>query len=337
MDNRDDIEPQGIEAESTEARKKRLLFVVNPRSGVKKSSGTFTEAKEIMEKSGWDVELVLTEHRQHATELAAGAVGYDRIVCMGGDGTLNETINGILKNETVNELGYIPAGSTNDFAAGIGLPRKIKKSARFAASEGTYPTDVGHFKADGSENGRCFSYVASFGVFTKISYSTDQSFKNKFGRMAYIFEGIRSIAEFNKFEPFRMRIELDDGTALEQEYIFGAVTNSTSLGGLMKLDKKHVHVADGRFELLLIRAPKSFAALSRTIAELADHKYRAEDIIFGHVKSVKMISDVPLNWTLDGEYAGELKVAEISVMEGALDMVRPESVRKKPFLKKKRV
>lgn len=323
-------------ADASQARK-RALLIANPRSGVKKATDIFTDVKEMIEENGWDVELVFTERRGHATELAADAVGYDRIVCMGGDGTLNETINGIMKNDTVNELGYIPAGSTNDFAAGIGLPKKIPKSAKFASVGGTYPTDVGYFRADGNENGRCFSYVASFGVFTRISYSTDQRFKNKFGRMAYIFEGIRSIAEFNKFEPFRMRIELDDGTALEQDYIFGAVTNSTSLGGLMKLDKKHVHVDDGQFELLLIRAPKSFSALSKTVAELADHRYRSENIIFGHVKSVKMISEIPLNWTLDGEYAGELKVAEISVKEGALDLVRPEAIRKKPFFRKHQI
>lgn len=315
---------------------KKLLLIINPCSGIKKSKLIFENAEEIIKKQGWQVDVKFTEYRNHATELAANAIGYERIICMGGDGTLNETINGIMKNPNPIDLGYIPAGSTNDFASGLGLSKIIRKSSKFAATEKAYPTDIGYFHADESDIGRRFSYVASFGIFTDVSYGTEQKIKNVFGKMAYIFEGIRTVAELQSFKPFRLRIELDDGTCLEQEYIFGAVTNSTSLGGLMKLDKKHVKVDDGQFELLLIRAPQNLVTLTETVGELINHKYRSENIVFGHVKKVKMISEIPLHWTLDGEYAGKLSTADISVSEHALDLVRPNAVRDKPFMPKRR-
>ena len=316
--------------------KGRMLLIINPRSGIKKNGATFERVREIFIHSGWELDTVFTEYRGHATELAESAGEYSRVVCMGGDGTFNEVMNGVLKLPRQTELGYIPAGSTNDFAAGLGLPRKLSKSAKFASEHFTQPTDVGVFTADSGES-RHFSYVASFGLFTQISYATNQKYKNIFGHMAYVFEGIRTIGDLGKFKPFRMRIELEDGTALEQEYIFGAVTNSTSLGGLMKLDKKNVHVSDGRFELLLVRKPKNLTDLTQTVSALIHHHYRSENIIFGHVERIKMISDAPLNWTLDGEFAGEVSTADISVSAGALSLVRPEGVRKKPFVFKKRV
>lgn len=315
----------------------KLLLVINPRSGVKKPKTLFDDVVKMIDKNGWKTDLVFTEYREHATQIISQATDYRRIVCMGGDGTLNEAINGMLKNPSVNELGYIPAGSTNDFAAGLGLPRSILRSAKFSATAEALPTDIGSFKADGDTVGRHFSYVASFGVFTKVSYATDQKFKNTFGKLAYIFEGIRTVSDLHKFKPFRMRIEFEDGTAVEQDYIFGAVTNSTSLGGIMKLDKKHVHVDDGQFELLLIRTPKNLASLTETVTELLNHKYRSENIIFSHVKKIKMISELPLSWTLDGEYAGEVSCAEISVNTDSLKLVRPDGVRKKPFFKKSQI
>ena len=155
-----------------------------------------------------------------------------------------------------------------------------------------------------------------------------------FGHMAYIFEGIMSVTDLNNYKPFRLRIETAD-SIIEQEYIFGAVTNSSSLGGLVKLDKNNVHVNDGLFELILIRKPKNFMALTETVGQLVNHKYRPDRIVFSHTESVRLTSASPLDWTLDGEYAGSTCKAEINVIMSALDFVRREEVRKKPFLRKK--
>ena len=312
---------------------KRLMLIINPRSGKSKKKKVFSAIEETIRDEGWTVETYFTEYRGHATELAERAGGYDRIVCVGGDGTLNEVINGLMTLEKRPEIGYIPAGSTNDFAAGIGLPKSIGKSARLAGSDGISAIDVGAFINDKEEK-RYFSYVASFGMFTRVSYATDQRFKNMFGHMAYIFEGIMSVTDLNNYKPFRLRIETAD-SIIEQEYIFGAVTNSSSLGGLVKLDKNNVHVNDGLFELILIRKPKNFMALTETVGQLVNHKYRPDRIVFSHTESVRLTSASPLDWTLDGEYAGSTCKAEINVIMSALDFVRREEVRKKPFLRKK--
>ncbi|MBQ9116001.1 MAG: diacylglycerol kinase family lipid kinase [Clostridia bacterium] len=314
---------------------KKMLLIINPKSGVKKSAQIFDTVGEIIKDNEWELDSVFTEYRGHATELASTASGYDRIVCMGGDGTFNEVINGLLPNPQKQELGYIPAGSTNDFACGLGLPKTILKNAKFAANQSAFPTDMGLFRAEGADP-RHFSYVASFGLFTDISYSTDQKIKNIFGHMAYIFEGIRSIADLGKFKPFKMRIEIDD-IAIESEFIFGAITNSTSLGGLMKLDKNQIKISDGQFEVILIRKPESLVELTQTITELLNNRFRTENIFFGHIDKLKIIPDEPLKWTLDGEYAGTVGVAEISVLPGIVNLVRPTAVRRKPFFRKRTV
>jgi YegS/Rv2252/BmrU family lipid kinase len=312
-----------------------ILLIINPRSGKNKKEIIFEKAKQIISDAGHDLTTVYTERQGHATEIAKDCTSFDRIICMGGDGTLSEVCNGLLTipKEERPRLGYIPAGSTNDFAKGIGLPKKITKSAKIASSDLHSEIDLGSFKADDSEE-KFFTYVASFGAFTKISYSTNQNIKNKLGHFAYIFEGIKSISDLENFKPFKLRVETND-TVLEQEYIFGAITNSTSLAGLVKLDKRNVHVNDGLFELLLIRKPKNFWQLTGTVGNIISKKYRYDRIIFTHTDKLILTSEVPLDFTLDGEYAGAVKHTEINVIPNALDFIRPDEVRKKPFPKKK--
>ncbi len=314
---------------------KNILLIINPKSGKKKKENVYLRTAEILSVDN-KVTVVYTEARGHAVELAKNAKDYDRVVCMGGDGTLSEVCNGVLMlpKEERPQVGYIPSGSTNDFAQGIGLPKNIKHSARIAAGETVAPIDIGQFKADG-ENAKYFTYVASFGSFTKISYSTNQEFKNKFGHFAYIFEGIKSINDFENFKPFKLRVETND-TVLEQEYIFGALTNSTSLAGLVKMDKRNVKVNDGYFELLLIRKPQNFWDLTGTVKNIINKKYKYDKIIFAHTAELKLTSEIPLDFTLDGEYAGAITHTEISVMNNAVDFVRPEQIRKKPFPNKKK-
>ena len=314
---------------------KKLLLIINPRSGKYKSNVFFEQTQKLISSYDYAVDTVLTEYRGHACELASNAEGYSRIVCMGGDGTLNEVCNGLMSipKESRPQIGYVPCGSTNDFAAGIGLSKSLNKNIKLAVSDNINPIDIGLFNNDAGVS-RYFSYVASFGMFTKFSYSTDQSIKNRFGHLAYIFEGLKNISDLQNFKPFKLKVQTTE-SVIEQEYIFGAITNSTSLGGLMKLDKHHVHVNDGVFEILLIRKPENLLALTETLTQLLNHKYKFERIIFTHTDNVTLTSYLPLDWTLDGEYAGATKVAEISVQNLAIDFARQSHIRKKPFMLKK--
>ena len=312
---------------------KRLLLIVNSHSGKKKRFSVYEKIQKRFTELGYETDMIFTKHCGHATSLAAECNGYSRIVCVGGDGTLSEVCNGLLSSERKLPLGYIPTGSTNDFARGIGLPKKIKKSVLLAASDSMYPLDAGLFTNDSGEN-RYFSYVASFGMFTKISYSTAQRFKNRLGHLAYVFEGLKSLTDLQSFKPFKLNIEAD-GEILDGEYIFGAVTNSTSLGGLVKLDKNSVAVSDGYFELLLIRKPGNIIEFTDTVGRLLNKKYNQSSIIFRHVKSLTLKSDEPLEWTLDGEYAGKTFSAEIDVKDCALNFIRKEKAGKIPLLPKK--
>lgn len=314
---------------------KRLLLIVNTHSGKKKKFSVFEKIEKNVSECGWQTDMVFTKHCGHAAELAENAKGYSRIVCVGGDGTLSEVCNGILRSKSSVALAYIPTGSTNDFARGLGLPKSIKKSSLLASSEECFPIDAGSFTNEKGER-RFFSYVASFGLFTNISYSTAQIFKNRLGHLAYIFEGLKSLSDLQNFKPFKLKIETDS-EIIEGEYIFGAITNSTSLGGLVKLDKNSVTVNDGLFEILLIKKPKSIISLTDTVGQLLNHKYNRSKIIFEHTKRIILNSDTPLEWTLDGEYAGATLKAEIDVQCNALNFVRKERVRKHPLSRKKTI
>ncbi len=314
---------------------KRLLIIVNSHSGKKKKFNTFEAIQKQISAYGWETDMVFTKHSGHAITIAAEAQNYNRIVCVGGDGTLSEVCNGILKSNNQKELGYIPTGSTNDFARGIGLPKKIKNSTAFACTGTPIPIDIGSFTNEYGDV-RFFSYVASFGAFTKISYSTAQRFKNRFGHFAYIFEGLKSLTDLQNFKPFKLKIETETGI-IDGEYIFGAITNSTSLGGLVKLDKKSVTVNDGLFEMLLIKKPRGIIALTDTVNQLLNKKYNRSKVIFEHTKKVKLISEEPLEWTLDGEYAGKTAKVEISVLNNALNFIRPEMAKKHTFSRKKKI
>lgn len=312
---------------------RRLLLIINSHSGKRKRFSVFKKIEKRLSDCGYTVDTVFTKYCGHATELAESADGYERIVCVGGDGTLSEVCNGILRTERSVRLGYIPTGSTNDFARGIGLPKSIKKSTYLAASEDIHPIDAGAFKNENGEE-RFFSYVASFGLFTKISYSTAQRFKNRLGHLAYVFEGLRSLSDLLSFKPFKLKLDAD-GELLEDEFLFGAITNSTSIGGLVKLDRRSVTVNDGELELLLIKKPESIIALTDTVGQLINKKYNNSKIIFRHIKSLSLLSEEPIEWTLDGEYAGSTLRAEIEVRKDALSFIRRESVRKTPVSRKK--
>lgn len=235
---------------------KKLLFIVNPRAGKTKSRAPLFDAAAEFSRAGYLVNIFVTEAGGQARDMAARCGGdYDLIVCAGGDGTLNETLSGVMQLPQRPPLGYLPCGSTNDFAASLHLPTAMDEAARAAVCGAPYPLDVGR------HNDRYFAYVASFGAFTRSSYSATQAAKNALGHFAYILEGL---GDLDSLRPYRCAVEAD-GEHFEGEFIFGAVCNSTSLGGLVKLDPACVRMDDGMFELLLLRMPKSALDLQNLI------------------------------------------------------------------------
>lgn len=268
------------------------------------------------------VTVVPTMYRGHATQMASAASrgGFDTVICCGGDGTLNETISGLLNIpvETRPTLGYIPAGSTNDFAASMGLPVSLRGAARVSVGNGRMPLDVGLFRPLGGETHpfRYFSYIASFGAFTAASYSTSQTAKNIFGHIAYLLEGVKDLANLI---PRSASFLLDNGTCFEGKYVFGAVTNTTSAGGVFKLPSDRVSMSDGLFELLLVHHPKTASDLNKIATALLSQDFDNCPLIeFHHAKSVKVTLEENLSWSLDGEEAVGGTSIEISCLPNAV-------------------
>ena len=291
---------------------KKLLFIVNPRAGKTKSTAPLFDAVAAFSRAGYLVRVFVTEAGGQARDIAAKWGGqYDLVVCAGGDGTLNETISGLMQLEQRPPLGYLPNGSTNDFAASLHLHTTVATAARAVAGGVPYSLDIGR------HNDRYFAYVASFGAFTRSSYSASQAAKNALGHFAYILEGL---GDLDSLRPYRCAIDAD-GEHFEGDFIFGAVCNSTSLGGLVKLDPKHVSMDDGTFELLLLRMPKTALDLQNLITVMTRMQYDYPGVIFRHVKNVVLTTNENISWSLDGEYAASAPRVEIQCLPGAIELV----------------
>ena len=293
---------------------KKLLFIVNPRAGRTRSMAPMFDVVARFSQAGYLIKLFTTEGPGDAKKAAAELGGeFDLVVCAGGDGTLNETLCGLMTLERRPPVGYIPHGSTNDFAASLHIPSQPMAAAN-AIAACTQPRELDL----GQHNGRYFAYVASFGAFTRASYSATQAAKNALGHLAYIFEGLNDL---DSLRPYCCRIEAD-GEVFDGEYIFGAICNSTSLGGLMKLDPNHVKMDDGRFELLLLRMPKNAVELSGLITSMTRMEYHAPGIIFRHVEHVTLTTDDIIPWSLDGEYAASQPRVEIQNLHHAIHLMQ---------------
>ena len=291
---------------------KTLLLIVNPRAGRTRSTAPLFDAVAHFCEEGYLVSVRRTAHPGHAAEIVeAEGAAFDRIVCCGGDGTLNETVRGAMALPAPPPIGYIPGGSTNDFAASLSLPTDpVEAARRVTASEGKL-LDVGTF------NGRPFIYVASFGAFTRSSYTATQAAKNALGHFAYILEGMKDL---NSLRPYRVKLTAD-GEVLDGEYLFGAVCNSTSIGGLMRLEAERVVLDDGKFELLLIPNPHTPADLQNLVVALLNQQYDSQGLVFRHVSSIRLETEDALPWSLDGEYAPSLAEVDIENRRQALEML----------------
>ena len=316
----------------------KILLIVNPVSGRMKSKTGLFEILDELYRDGATatsdgkhdpnrrVTVIPTMHRGHATTLAAdsAAEGYDTVVCCGGDGTFNETVSGLMQipPEKRPALGYIPAGSTNDFAASMGLTGSLREAARLAVSPREMPLDAGLFSpiSRTSHSPRVFTYIASFGAFTAASYSTPQVAKNHFGHLAYLLEGVK---DFANLQPRHVVFDFPDGTRKEGDYVFGAVTNTTSAGGVVKIPAEKVSLSDGLLELFLVHMPKNPADLQRIATSLLAQDFESCPLIeLHHVESVKVLLEENLSWSLDGEEAVGGKRIEISCIRHAINFKR---------------
>ena len=271
---------------------KKMLFVMNPYSGMRRAARYVVDIISMFNRAGFEVITHMTAGQGDAEDVVRRtAPQVELVVCCGGDGTFNETISGILKSGADVPVGYIPAGSTNDFATSLKLPTNILQAAQDILEGEPVSYDVGKFGE------RYFSYVASFGAFTKASYMTPQSIKNALGHTAYVLEGINELSQLCK-EHVRLEI---DGQVVEDDFLFGAISNSTSVGGILTLDPKQVDMADGKLEILLVRSPTDLLEISECIMAVQTQKYNCAMITFRSAEKIKIYADPLMPWTLDGE------------------------------------
>ena len=277
---------------------KKMIFVFNPKSGKEQIRSKLLDILDIFTKYGYEVTVFVTQKPRDAVRIVSRrARGKSLVVCSGGDGTLNEVVSGLM---TIDEgkrpvLGYIPSGSTNDYASSIGISKNMKKAALDAVSGGTISVDVGKFGED-----RYFVYVAAFGAFTEVSYSTPQETKNLLGHQAYMLEAVKRVTNL---KAYKMKFEWDENV-LEDEFIIGMITNTISIGGFKGLVGLDVALDDGEFEVLLVRKPRT----PKDIASIASYLILREgenDCVYQfRARTLKVTSPEPVDWSLDGEYGG---------------------------------
>lgn len=292
--------------------KKRLLFVFNPHSGKAQIKNHLLEIVDTMVKAEYEVTIYPTQKAGDAREkVESEAENYDLVVCSGGDGTLDETVTGMMNRNMKGPLGYIPAGSTNDFATSLGISKDMVKAADAAVNGTVFPCDIGSF------NGDYFVYVAAFGLFTEVSYKTSQEWKNVLGHAAYILEGAKCLHDI---PAYLMQVEYD-GVCYQGEFIYGMITNSTSVGGFKGMTGKDVLLDDGVFEVTLIRKPKNPIELNEIIASLINLVDDTDMVYSFKTSKVKIISKKEIPWTLDGEFGGNHVEVVIENCNRAVDIM----------------
>lgn len=291
---------------------KKLLFIFNPYSGKAQIKNKLLQIVDIMVKAGYEVTIYPTQARADALNMVQKrAKKYDLVVCSGGDGTLDEAVSGMMLSEKKVPLGYIPAGSTNDFANSLKIPKDMVKAAKAAVSGKKFACDVGKF------NDSFFIYVAAFGIFTAVSYQTSQEWKNILGHAAYILEGAKSLHEITSY---RMRVEYED-QVIEDEFIYGMITNSNSVGGFKNMTGKNVLLDDGKFEVTLIRKPKNLVELNEILASLSNMIDDTDAIYSFKSDCITFYAEEKVPWTLDGEYGGSPQEVKISNQQQALEIM----------------
>ena len=292
---------------------RRMLFIYNPHAGKGRVKTRLADLQDAFARAGW---LIIAHPTQGPGDAAAAAAelggSVDRVVCCGGDGTLHEVISGLMALKHRPEIGYIPAGTTNDFSRNLRLPRGMDARAETAAAGCPRPVDVGRF------NDQYFIYVAAFGAFTDVSYDTPQSFKNLFGHLAYVLEGA---ARLPNLHSYHLTVESDAGRE-EGDFIYGMVSNTVSVGGVQSRGH-NVSLDDGLFEVVLIRFPQNPAQFQSILTYLMQGGTGDAGGMVTQLRTanLRVTSQAPLPWTLDGEYGGDPTDTRIQVVKQAVSIV----------------
>lgn len=293
---------------------KRMLFVINPNAGKGRIKNHLFSIVNLFSTAGYEVTVYPTKKPGDGERVVRErAAGYDLLVCAGGDGTLSEVAQGLMEIETRPPVGYIPAGTTNDFASSLKLPKNMLKAASAAVCGEPFPCDIGSF------NDTYFTYVAAFGAFTDVPYATSQQFKNILGHLAYLLEGMKRLPTIRSFA---LHIE-HDGEVVDDRFMFGMITNSTSTGGFKGLTGKGVKLDDGLFEASFIKMPNNLLDLQTIITALLRQEVNPKWICSFRTSRLQILSDKELPWTIDGEFGGAVQEVTIQNHRQAITIYRP--------------
>lgn len=293
---------------------KKLLFIYNPRAGKSQIKSNLLSIIDIFVKAGYEVTAYPTQSAGDATTAVVDrSPGYDLIVCSGGDGTLDEIVYGMMESIDKLPIGYVPAGSTNDFARSLGIPNGMVKAAQGMVNGHIFKSDIG------SLNDAFFVYVAAFGVFTEVTYVTPQNIKNTLGHSAYILEAIKSLPTIKSYH---MHVKWEEGE-IEDDFIYGMITNSISVGGFKGITGHHVTLDDGYYEVTLVRSPSSPIELNDIVRALVDRRMDSDNIITFKSAHITFDSQTPVKWTRDGEYGGDHTNVDIQIHPQAIEFLIP--------------
>ncbi len=303
--------------------RKKALILLNARAGMQKGTQCLIDVVKRTAKEGYEPIVYPIMHgRINSEDILAEYDGkIELVICIGGDGTLNHVVSGVVSMTEQPRIGYIPSGSTNDFARTLGIPLNIQKALDTCFRGEAFSYDVGMLG-----NGKMFSYTAAFGAFTKISYDTDQKLKNAFGYGAYVLSAAGTLQENLSFKR-HMRIEAD-GFAEEGDYLFGTLSNSVSIGGMEILRNRDVKLDDGKMELLLIHAPKNAMDISSILGALMRGDADDPNITLYQTSKITVTADEKLEWSIDGEFGGSLQKTKITVLPRAVTIMRGKEIKK---------
>lgn len=291
---------------------KKVLFIINPKSGKGMIRGNLIPILDTFIKAEYDMNVYITQDSGDARRKAReDGDQFDMLICSGGDGTLDEVISGMMDSNVHCPIGYIPAGSTNDFANSLGLPKNMHAAAEKLVEENEFPCDIGCF------NGDYFVYIAAFGLFTDVSYETRQNMKNILGHVAYILEGTKKLGNIKSYH---VSLEANENL-IDGEFIFGMITNSVSVGGFKNITGKNVQLDDGVFEVTLIRTPKNLLELQEILAAVISMTPDDKHFYQFRSSSVKMSFQEAVPWTLDGEFGGNHENVQIENIQKAVKVL----------------
>lgn len=296
--------------------KRKMLFIYNPRAGKAQIRSNLLDIIDIFVKAGFEVTAYPTQEKgdgyQAVIERKLGY--YDIVACSGGDGTLDEVVTGMMRSEKKLPIGYVPAGSTNDFASSLHIPKNMKEAAQVIVGGRTFGCDIGAFNDD------FFVYIAAFGLFTEVSYETRQDVKNVLGHMAYVLEGMKRLSNIKSYP---MKVEYED-KVIEGDFLFGMITNSISVGGFKRITGKYVLLDDGEFEVTLIKRPANPMELNMIMVALLNRNINTDCMYCFTASSLKITAKEEIAWTLDGEFGGRHREVTVKNCMQALKIRVPD-------------